>query len=90
MKHKKYTTTGQAQDFFVTTPPPLNRWQQARRSEGVELFTEYLQEKYEYISKMDMLTNEKEARKEYGLTPNDAIKIWNELYKDTRPDSDLV
>lgn len=44
-------------------------------------FEAYLKGKYDYISKFDMVKDEREARMCHHLTIRQAIDIWNKLYK---------
>lgn len=81
MKRARYTVTGKTQEVFTTAPlKTLTDRQRTEIAAGIETFTKYLREKYEYISKIDMLTQEKEARQEHGLTVSQAIEVWNEIY----------
>lgn len=47
---------------------------------NMESWADYLKDKYEYISKMDMLRDEKEARQYYKVTVSQAISVWNKIY----------
>lgn len=69
---------------FQTQPEGNRVFRNARQIEEtqfkMESFADYLKNKYEYISKMDMLTQEKEARQAHGLTVGQAAKVWNKIY----------
>ncbi len=44
-------------------------------------FGAYLKDKYDFISKADMLRDERESRMYHHLTIRQAIEVWNKLYR---------
>ena len=65
---------------FKTTPDRIiNHELQERRMQD---FQEYLSGKYDYISKFQMLVDEKEMRINHNLSLAEAISVWKRLYQD--------
>ena len=65
-----------------TGKPFLNMHQIEALQRNMVEFENYLSDKYDFISKMDMLKTEKDTRQYFHLDVGQAIQVWNKVYRE--------